>query len=91
MLTIRLSKRADKALTKLPAKQAKQIAQRIKALATDPDGIPSSALKGYSPWRRVKSGEFRVIYQIQEDELLIAMIGKRNDDEIYRLVERFMR
>lgn len=91
MLTIRLSKRADKALSKLPAKQAKQIAQRIKALAEDPLNIPSSALKGYSPWRRVKAGEYRVIYHVEGDELLIGLIGKRNDDEVYRLIERFMR
>lgn len=91
MLTIKLSKRADKALAKIPAKQAKQIAERISQLANNPSTLPTVELKGYAPWRRAKSGEYRVIYKIDGDILSIAVIGKRNDDEIYRLVERFLR
>lgn len=91
MLTIKLSKRADKALGKIPAKQAKQIAVRIKQLADDPEALPTVELKGYAPWRRAKSGEYRIIYKIDGDILRVALVGKRNDDEIYRLIERFLR
>ena len=91
MLTIKLSKRADKALDKIPAKQAKQIAARIKQLADDPEALPTVELKGSAPWRRAKSGEYRIIYKIDEDILRVALVGKRNDDEIYRLIERFLR
>ena len=91
MLTIKLSKRADKALGKIPVKQAKQIAVRIKQLADDPEVLPTVELKGYAPWRRAKSGEYRIIYKIDGDILRVALVGKRNDDEIYRLIERFLR
>lgn len=91
MLTIKLSKRADKSLGKIPVKQAGQIAARIKQLATDPSALPTVELKGYAPWRRAKSGEYRIIYKIDEDILRVALVGKRNDDEIYRLIERFLR
>lgn len=91
MLTIKLSKRADKALGKIPAKQAKQIAARIKQLADDPEALPTVELKGYAPWRRAKSGEYRIIYKIDGDIMRVALVGKRNDDEIYRLIERFLR
>ena len=91
MLTIKLSKRADKALGKIPVKQAKQIAARIKQLADDPKALPTVELKGYAPWRRAKSGEYRIIYKIDGDILCVALVGKRNDDEIYRLIERFLR
>ena len=91
MLTIKLSKRADKALGKIPAKQTKQIAERIKQLADDPEALPTVELKGYAPWRRAKSGEYRIIYKIDRDILRVALVGKRNDDEIYRLIERFLR
>jgi len=90
MLEIRLSKRADKALGKIPAKQARQIAQRIQQLADQPSDLPSIELKGYAPWRRVRSGEYRVIYKIEDDQLFIGLIGKRNDDEVYRMIERFL-
>ena len=91
MLTIKLSKRADKALTKIQTKQAKQIAVRISKLAADPEALPTVELKGYAPWRRAKSGEYRIIYRIDGDVLRVALVGKRNDDEIYRLIERFLR
>ena len=91
MLTIKLSKRANKALGKIPTKQAKQIAVRIKQLADDPEALPTVELKGYAPWRRAKSGEYRIIYKIDGDILRVALVGKRNDDEIYRLIERFLR
>lgn len=90
MLEIRLSKRADKALERIAAKQARQIAERLLALAEDPETLPSIELKGYAPWRRAKPGEYRIIYQVDGDTLLVGLIGKRNDDEVYRLVERFL-
>ncbi|MCY4303199.1 MAG: hypothetical protein OXC62_00165 [Aestuariivita sp.] len=61
MLTIKLSKRADKALGKIPIKQAKQIAARIRQLTDDPEALPTLELKRYAPWRRAKSGECRII------------------------------
>ena len=75
----------------MPAGRARQVAGRIKQLASDPEALPTVELKGYAPWRRAKSGEYRIIYQIAGDSLRVALVGKRNDDEIYRLVERFLR
>ena len=91
MLKINLSKRADKMLGKIPAKQQKQIAARIKQLAIDPATLPTVELKGYAPWRRAKAGEYRIVYLIDGDELKVSLIGKRNDNEVYRLIERFLR
>ena len=37
-------------------------------------------------------GIHTIIYTIDADHILrIALVGKRNDDEIYRLIERFLR
>ena len=48
-------------------------------------------LKGYAPWRRAKSVEYRIIYKIDGDILCVALVGKHNDDEVYHLIERFLR
>ena len=90
MLEIKLSKRADKSLAKIPQKQSRQIAERIMQLAQDASSLPSVELKGYAPWRRVRSGEYRIIYKVDENILHIGLVGKRNDDEVYRLIERFL-
>ncbi|HOV03578.1 MAG TPA: type II toxin-antitoxin system RelE/ParE family toxin [Hyphomicrobiales bacterium] len=91
MLEIDLSKKAADFLGKLPPKHARQIAERLQALREDPDGVPSSELKGYAPLRRARAGEYRITFFVEDGVLRVPLVGKRNDDEIYRLIERFMR
>lgn len=88
MPRIDLSRQAAQFLRNLPAKQAGQIAEKLKALGESPSGLLSEALKGYSPLRRLKSGEFRIIFVQEADAVRIRLIGKRNDDEIYKALER---
>jgi len=38
--------------------------------------------------RRVDIGEYRVIYREQDNVILILVIGKRNDDEVYKILDR---
>ena len=52
MPRIDLSRQAAEFLENMPAKQARQIAEKLKSLESDPAGLPSEALKGYSPLRR---------------------------------------
>ena len=91
MLKVRLSKQADRFLQKIPAKHGKQIAERIQTLCNDPASLPTEDLKGHPPFRRLKSGEYRVIYFIEGETLSITLIGKRNDDGIYKQIARFKR
>jgi len=91
MLKINFSKQAEKFLLAVPAKHGRQIAGKISILISDPDALQSIELRGYAPWRRVKSGEYRIIYRIDGNDLNIDIIGKRNDDEVYRLIKRFLR
>ena len=88
MPRIDLSKQAAEFLRALPAKQARQIAEKLKLLAADPSSLPSEGLKGYAPMRRLKSGEFRIVFGVEDDVVQIRLIGKRNDDEIYKALER---
>ena len=91
MLKINLSKDAERFLKKIPAKHSKQIAERLYTLLQDPEALPSVELKGYAPYRRAKSGEYRIIFYVEEDTLFVPLIGKRNDDEVYQLLKRFLR
>jgi mRNA interferase RelE/StbE len=86
-----LSKQAAAFLRELPAKQARQIAEKIDALCNAPDSVPSELLKGYAPMRRLKSSEFRIIFVVEDDFVQIRLIGKRNDDEIYKALGRALR
>jgi len=89
MLGIRFARAAQKALARLPAKHQRQVAAKIQELRTDPLPHDSALMKGKShQYRRVDVGEYRGIYRVEAEELLIAAAGRRNDDAIYREFER---
>ncbi len=86
MLDIDLSKKAKEFLTKIPRKHAEQITSKIDQLAQDPSSIPSKQLQGYPRFQRIKSGDYRIIYRIENAILMlyVVRVGKRNDGEVYK-------
>jgi mRNA interferase RelE/StbE len=88
MLKIDISKRSQKFLAKLPPKQARQLTTKILELRINPEPTDSSKLKGYDHYRRADFGEYRIVYFVQDDVLMISLVGKRNDDEIYKQLKR---
>jgi len=83
MLTLSISHDAQKFLDKLPPKQFRQVVRKVFALLDNPTPPDSKQLKGYPFWR-ADSGEYRIIYDVQETTLRLILVGKRNDDEVYR-------
>ena len=81
---IRLTKAAEKTLYKLQAKQFKQVAKKIFSLQATPMPQDCKKLEGYEGSYRVAQGEFRILYTINEGEVEIFRVGKRNDDEVYQ-------
>lgn len=90
MATIRrlvFSRDADKFLDALAPKQYKQIVSKILDLTQDPTLHDSQQLQGYDK-RRMDSGEFRIVYSYDDDIVTLEIVGKRNDDEVYRDLRR---
>lgn len=83
MLKLNITKQVLKFFRPLPAKQYRQVFNKILALMEDPEPPDSSPLVGY-PFRRADIGEYRIVYRVEEDCLKVALIGKRNDAEVYR-------
>ena len=76
--------RAAGNLEQLPAKQFRQVVLSVLKLRQNSEPHDSKGLKGYPEYKRVDVGEYRVIYRTEGDTLIVALIGKRNDDEIYK-------
>jgi mRNA interferase RelE/StbE len=74
----------------LQPKIAAQIAKKVLALNVDPLPNDSKHLIGYPGYYRVDSGEYRIVYSFnpEEDLVEIILVGKRNDDEVYKKLER---
>ena len=87
MLRIDIAKRVEKFQARLPAKHRRQIAARIIDLANDPNAQDTKTLQG-SDFRRADSGEYRIVYRVSGQVLQIVLVGKRNDDKVYRQLRR---
>jgi mRNA interferase RelE/StbE len=87
VLKLQLSRESQKFLNNLPPKQFRQIVKKVFSLMENPLPHDSQEMKGY-PFLRNDIGEYRIIYDVQEDTLRIVLVGKRNDDEIYKNLGR---
>jgi mRNA interferase RelE/StbE len=76
----------------LQPKIVAQIAKKVLSLNLEPLPSDSKELKGYPGYYRVHSGEYRIIYTYRSDLDLvqIILIGKRNDDDVYKKLERLL-
>ncbi|MGL5065640.1 MAG: type II toxin-antitoxin system RelE family toxin [Microcoleus sp.] len=76
----------------LQPKIAAQIAKKVLALNVEPLPNDSKQLIGYPGYYRVDSGEYRIVYNFnpEEDLVEIILVGKRNDDEVYKKLERLL-
>jgi len=79
-----------KEVTPLPPKQFKQVMAKILSLLRDPYPQDAKRLRGFKKIWRTDQGEYRIAYTIDESEALVTVlvIGRRNDDAVYRTLKR---
>jgi mRNA interferase RelE/StbE len=75
---------AAAALAALSRKDQVRIGRRIDALATDPRPRRSEQLKGRDDLYRIRSGNYRVLYQIEDDRLTVLIVRIAHRRESYR-------
>jgi mRNA interferase RelE/StbE len=74
---------AQKRLAKLDARMRNRIASAIHALADNPRPPDCKKLVGRPAWR-IRVGTYRVIYEIQDSELLVLVVTIAHRREVYR-------
>ena len=80
---IELRPAAARQLRKLDPPTARRIQGAIALLADDPRPPASRPLTGRPAWR-VRVGDYRVIYTIQDDRLLIVVVTLGHRRDVYR-------
>lgn len=80
--TIVLTKKAEKQLDKLPDNIAEPIIEAINDLADNPRPHGCKNLKNRDGYR-IRIGDYRVIYEVFDDELLIDVIQLGHRKDIY--------
>lgn len=81
MYQILIKKRAKKFIDKLPVTEKQRIVTAIEKL---PEGEDIKKLKGYEGILRLRVGSYRIIYQIDENKLIITIIDAGNRGQIYK-------
>jgi len=81
---VEVKRSAAKALKKIPKADQKRIADKIDSLAEDLPNPDTTKMKGNNPFHRIRAGEYRIIYEIQEDVLLILVVKIGHRKDIYR-------
>jgi mRNA interferase RelE/StbE len=79
------SKEATRSLQRMPRNTAQWIREKIENIATDPyaDHANSKKLQGRDGYR-LRVGDWRVIYKIQNEQLIIIVLKVASRGEIYK-------
>jgi mRNA interferase RelE/StbE len=79
--TVVLTQTAEKELQKLPVRMIEKIIALLKSLEENPRPSGCKKLKGYKNLWRVRIGNYRIIYDIDDIILLVDVreIGHRKD------------
>ena len=78
-----IEKAAQKALSKVPPKEQSRIIAAIKDLSENPRPPGVKKLTGRNAWR-IRIGSYRIIYEIQDDTLVILIVHIGHRKDIYR-------
>lgn len=84
MYTIELKPSAVRDMRRLPRSIQKRVAQKIDALAKDPFPRGSTNLEAFDDLRRIMVGDYRVIYQVRQETLVIFVVRVKHRGDVYR-------
>jgi mRNA interferase RelE/StbE len=85
---ILLSPSAARDLRKLDRKIRPRVAPRIDGLADDPRPPGSEKLSGYDGLFRIRAGDYRIVYAIEDARVLVVVLKLGGRREIYERIRR---
>ena len=81
MYQIFIKKRAKKFIDKLPLTEKKRVVEAIEKL---PEGEDIKKLRGYEKVLRLRVGAYRIIYEVDNNRLIVTVIDAGNRGQIYQ-------
>jgi len=83
MYNIKFEKRVKKDLKGVPREKLQKIIVEIENLTNNPYPPSSTKLKGRDAWR-IRIGDYRVIYTVNNNELLILVVKIGHRKDVYK-------
>ena len=85
--SIRIRRSAARELGRVPRRERERLIEAIDALAEHP--LSGNALKGgLRGLRRIRAGDYRVVYEVQEDALIVLVVRAAHRRDAYRRAAR---
>ena len=81
---ITFSPAAYRQLEDLPKPDQRRIRERIDRLSTNPRPAGAKAIQGGGGILRIRVGDYRVIYKVEDDLLVVLVIRIGHRREVYR-------
>ncbi len=81
MYQIIIKKKAKKFIDKLPINEKKRVVSAIERL---PNGEDIKKLKGHDELFRLRVGEYRIIYSVDNGKLIVYVMDVGNRGDIYK-------
>ena len=89
--TIEITPRAEREFRKLPIQVRRALTGRIRGLSNDPRPQGSKQLESSRALWRVREGDYRVIYEIQESRLVVLVVRAGHRKDVYRQLARLLK
>lgn len=83
LYSLLITKSAAKELEAIPKKDRRRITERIRELAREPRPFGAEKLSGDDKYR-IRQGNFRVLYEILDRELVVTVVRIGNRRDVYR-------
>jgi mRNA interferase RelE/StbE len=84
MYEIRYKPKAAKFIEEQQKKIQRQLIKQIESLAQQPRTPQSIKLEGQKQIYRIPSGNYRILYQIQDNILLVLVLRIAHRQEVYK-------
>ena len=78
---ILIDKPAQKFILKQPPEQQKRILLAISKL---PGAGDRKQIKGYAGYYRLRVGDYRIIYTVEEERLIVRVVTAGNRGDVYK-------
>jgi mRNA interferase RelE/StbE len=82
--TVHFKPSARKALLKLPTMMQRRLVEASDALADNPRPQSVTKLQGDENLWRIRVGNYRIVYEIHDDRLIVLVVRIGDRKDIYR-------
>jgi len=73
-----------KSMKRLPKRELRRIKKKIDDLAENLPDPATTKMKGNNTFHRIRAGDYRIVYEIHDDRLVILVVKVGHRKDVYK-------